>query len=102
MLSRLVVISAALLASSLVAAQTEPTSRLDAAIAGGKIKVCSPGDYKPFSFQRPDGGFEGLDIDLIQAAANCELAAISIRSGASDARMKMLRLALTKSMQKQF
>lgn len=69
MLSRLVVISAALLASSLVAAQTEPTSRLDAAIAGGKIKVCSPGDYKPFSFQRPDGGFEGLDIDLIQAAA---------------------------------
>jgi cyclohexadienyl dehydratase len=46
-----------------------PASRLDSAMAAGKIKVCSPGDYKPFSLQKPDGGFEGLDIDLIQAAA---------------------------------
>ncbi len=61
MLPRLFVMSVAVLASSLVAAQSVPASRLDAAIAGGKIKVCSPGDHKPFSFQRPVGGFEGLD-----------------------------------------
>jgi cyclohexadienyl dehydratase len=66
---RLLALSVSLLASSLVAAQGMPASRLDSAMAAGKIKVCSPGDYKPFSLQKPDGGFEGLDIDLIQAAA---------------------------------
>ena len=51
-------------------AQTAPSaSRLDEIIKAGKLRVCSPGDYKPFSFQKPDGGFEGLDIDLVQAAA---------------------------------
>ena len=61
MLPRLFVMSVAMLASSLVAAQSLPASRLDAALAGGKIKGCSPDDYKPFSFKRPDGGFEGVD-----------------------------------------
>src|SRR6516162_1877197 len=49
-------------------AQTTP-SRLDEVTKNGKIRVCTPGDYKPFSLQRPDGGFEGLDIDLVQSAA---------------------------------
>ena len=44
-------------------------SRLDSVQKSGKLRVCTPGDYKPFSLQRPDGGFEGLDVDLIQAAA---------------------------------
>ena len=44
-------------------------SRLDAIIKSGKIKVCSPGDYKPFSLAKPDGTFEGIDIDLIASAA---------------------------------
>jgi cyclohexadienyl dehydratase len=66
---RWMALSVSLLASALVAAQGVPASRLDTTIAAGKIKVCSPGDYKPFSLQRPDAGFEGLDIDLIQAAA---------------------------------
>ena len=44
-------------------------SRLDEVMKSGKLRVCTPGDYKPFSFQRPDGGFEGLDIDLVQSAA---------------------------------
>ena len=47
----------------------EAPSRLDDVIKAGKLRVCSPGDYKPFSLARADGGFEGLDIDLIQAAA---------------------------------
>ena len=34
----------------------------------GKLRVCTPGDYKPFSFYRQDASFEGLDIDLVQDA----------------------------------
>ena len=45
------------------------TSRLDDVVKSGKLRVCTPGDYKPFSFQRPDGGYEGLDIDLVAASA---------------------------------
>ncbi len=32
------------------------------------LRVCTPGDYKPFSFDH-DGKFEGLDIDLAHALA---------------------------------
>ena len=49
-------------------AQTGP-SRLDDIVKSTKLRVCTPGDYKPFSLQRPDGGYEGLDIDLVQASA---------------------------------
>ena len=52
-----------------VFAQTPAGSRLDDIIKVGKLRVCSPGDYKPFSFMRTDGGYEGLDIDLVQSAA---------------------------------
>ena len=44
-------------------------SRLDAVQKSGKLRVCSPGDYKPFSFAKPDGTFEGIDIDMVQSAA---------------------------------
>ena len=50
-------------------AQTPAGSRLDDIIKSGKLRACSPGDYKPFSFQRSDGGYEGLDVDLLQSAA---------------------------------
>jgi cyclohexadienyl dehydratase len=50
-------------------ANAQVPSRLDDIIKSGKLRVCTPGDYKPFSFHRPDGGYEGLDIDLVQAAA---------------------------------
>jgi cyclohexadienyl dehydratase len=52
-----------------VHAQDSGASRLDAVQKAGKLRVCSPGDYKPFSLHRPDGAFEGLDIDLVQSAA---------------------------------
>ena len=63
------VIVASALFTSQAFAQTPSGSRLDDIIKSGKLRVCTPGDYKPFSFQRPDGGFEGLDIDLVQSAA---------------------------------
>jgi cyclohexadienyl dehydratase len=50
------------------AAQTTP-SRLDQIISRGALRVCTTGDYKPYSFQRADGGFEGIDIDLSEALA---------------------------------
>jgi cyclohexadienyl dehydratase len=50
-----------------VAAQER--SRLDEVIRSGKLRVCTPGDYKPFSLAKPDGSYEGLDIDLMQSAA---------------------------------
>jgi cyclohexadienyl dehydratase len=44
-------------------------SSLDAVMKAGVLRACTPGDYKPFSFQRADGAFEGLDIDLAQSLA---------------------------------
>ncbi|CAM3478373.1 ArtI protein [Bordetella sputigena] len=35
----------------------------------GVLRVCTPGDYKPFSFQHAPGEFEGMDIDLMQTLA---------------------------------
>ena len=34
----------------------------------GMLRVCTPGDYKPFSFQKPDGSYEGIDVDLVHSA----------------------------------
>jgi cyclohexadienyl dehydratase len=47
------------------AAQGAPVSSLDSVQSAGVLKVCTPGDYKPFSFQKADGAFEGLDVDLV-------------------------------------
>ena len=54
---------------ALAAPARADTSRLDAVLGSGKLRVCTPGDYKPFSLARPDGGYEGIDIDLVQSAA---------------------------------
>jgi cyclohexadienyl dehydratase len=44
-------------------------SRLDAIQKGGALRVCTPGDYKPFSLAKPDAGFEGIDVDIARAMA---------------------------------
>jgi cyclohexadienyl dehydratase len=44
-------------------------SRLDAVQKSGALRVCTPGDYKPFSLAKPDGTYEGLDVDLTQSMA---------------------------------
>jgi cyclohexadienyl dehydratase len=59
----------ALLVSLLQPAQAD-TSRLDEVLAAGKLRVCTTGDYKPFSYLRPDGQFEGIDIDLARVLAH--------------------------------
>ena len=40
-------------------------SRLDAVQKAGVLRICTPGDYKPFSFQKAEGAFEGIDVDLM-------------------------------------
>jgi len=58
-----------MLSATSAPAQAPSASRLDEVIKSGTLRVCTPGDYKPFSFLRPDGSYEGLDIDLVEAAA---------------------------------
>jgi cyclohexadienyl dehydratase len=44
-------------------------SRLDDVAKRGSLRVCTPGDYKPFALAKSDGTFEGIDVDLAQAMA---------------------------------
>jgi cyclohexadienyl dehydratase len=66
---------AALLAAALAAGsaaaqdQSSTGSSLDAVMKSGVLRACTPGDYKPFSFLKPDGAYEGIDIDLAQSLA---------------------------------
>jgi cyclohexadienyl dehydratase len=66
---------AAALAAPALRAQNAPapepaaSSALDRILKAGVLRACTPGDYKPFSFRKPDGSYEGLDIDLAQSLA---------------------------------
>jgi cyclohexadienyl dehydratase len=62
------ILSAILLASMATVAHAED-SRLDDVIKRGALRVCTPGDYKPFSLAKGDTAYEGLDVDLVQAMA---------------------------------
>ncbi|HEY3597212.1 MAG TPA: transporter substrate-binding domain-containing protein [Paraburkholderia sp.] len=44
-------------------------SRLDDIVARGTLRACTTGDYKPYSYYKPDGQFEGIDIDMIESLA---------------------------------
>jgi cyclohexadienyl dehydratase len=59
---------ALLLAQSVAFSQT-PASTLARVMQTSVLRVCTPGDYKPFSFQRAPGEFEGLDVDLMGSLA---------------------------------
>ncbi|MBB3255911.1 cyclohexadienyl dehydratase [Paraburkholderia bannensis] len=45
------------------------SSRLDEVLARGTLRACTTGDYKPYSFYKPDGAFEGIDIDMTESLA---------------------------------
>ena len=66
MLVRVMLVSLILLAAQAAQAQE---SRLDDVARRGSLRVCTPGDYKPFALAKSDGTFEGLDVDLVQAMA---------------------------------
>jgi cyclohexadienyl dehydratase len=44
-------------------------SHLDTVIGRGTLRVCTTGDYKPYSFLKSDGKFEGIDIDMAESLA---------------------------------
>lgn len=52
-----------------VAFAQAPASGLTRVTQSGVLRVCMPGDYKPFGFQRAPGEFEGLDVDLMRSLA---------------------------------
>jgi cyclohexadienyl dehydratase len=60
-----------LITPALALAQTSSSSdTLNRVMESHTLRVCTPGDYKPFSFQKADGDFEGLDVDLMDSLAN--------------------------------
>ena len=59
----------ALLGAVLCGPALAQTSVLDRVKDSGELRVCLTGDYKPFSYLRPDGRFEGADVDLAQSLA---------------------------------
>jgi cyclohexadienyl dehydratase len=69
-LSRSVLMLAILAGATAANAQAASAeSALDAVGKSGVLRACTPGDYKPFSFLKPDGSYEGIDIDLAQSLA---------------------------------
>ena len=44
-------------------------SHLDKVLEKGQLTVCTTGDYKPYTFLRQDGGYEGIDIEMAQSLA---------------------------------
>jgi cyclohexadienyl dehydratase len=56
-------------ASATPAVAAPAPSRLDDVLARHTLRVCTTGDYKPYSFLKPDGQFEGIDIDLVESLA---------------------------------
>lgn len=44
-------------------------STLDKVMQSHVLRVCTPGDYKPFSFMTSPGQFEGLDVDMMGSLA---------------------------------
>ncbi|MGY2441582.1 transporter substrate-binding domain-containing protein [Pseudomonas sp. SDO52101_S400] len=61
---------AALLLLTGTAQAQEATSHLDLITQKGELRVCTTGDYKPYTFKREDGGFEGIDIAMAQSLAD--------------------------------
>ena len=59
----------ALLVAASAIAPSAHAGSIDEVIKSGVLRACTPGDYKPFSFAKPDGTYEGIDIDLMQSLA---------------------------------
>lgn len=58
-----------LMAAAQTATPDAPASTLERIGESGVLRVCTPGDYKPFSFERAPGAFEGIDVDLMTSLA---------------------------------
>lgn len=65
---------ALLTAAPLLAQSPAPVTAVSPTLSrvaqAGILRVCTPGDYKPFSFMKTEGRYEGLDVDLMTALAS--------------------------------
>nr|WP_255758823.1 transporter substrate-binding domain-containing protein [Neisseria lisongii] len=68
-----------ILGAALPAAASEMPDTLARVMESKELRVCSPGDYKPFSFDK-SGIFEGIDNDLVERLA-----------GSLGAKVKMVK-----------
>ena len=57
------------LASLVGPAQAQTTTRLDAIVAAGALRVGLTEDYRPFSFAEASGKIEGIDVDMAMSLA---------------------------------
>jgi cyclohexadienyl dehydratase len=57
-------LAVAMLAGGCRSTPPAPQADLDRIIATGTVRVCSTGDYRPFTYHDADGRWSGLDIDL--------------------------------------
>lgn len=65
-----VLFSLALLSALPVFAQADTTSsHLERVLQKGSLNVCTTGDYKPYTFLKENGEYEGIDIDMAQSLA---------------------------------
>lgn len=60
----------AVVALVMVSATAQAQSRLAGVTESKTLKVCTTGDYKPYSFLRTDGSYEGIDIAMAQSLAS--------------------------------
>ncbi|WP_433739641.1 transporter substrate-binding domain-containing protein [Pseudomonas putida] len=59
-----------LLALSLGAQAQEGPSHLDSVIQQGQLRVCTTGDYKPYTYKAEDGEYSGIDIAMARSLAD--------------------------------
>lgn len=67
------------------AASSDRTDTLSQVVDSHELRVCSPGDYKPFSFVNNEGKFEGLDIELVGLlASSLQADVVMVKTSWSD------------------
>jgi len=60
----------AMFALPFTAQAADPITHLDNIQQQGALRVCTTGDYKPYTFKRADGDFEGIDISMARSLAD--------------------------------
>ncbi len=49
---------------------SQPARDLQQILSDGTVRVCSTGDYRPFTYRDPQGAWSGLDIDMADQLAS--------------------------------
>ncbi|PKH25423.1 ArtI protein [Enterobacterales bacterium CwR94] len=54
----------------MLAGSAQAASHLDQVISSKVLNVCATGDYKPYTYVRSDGGWEGIDAEMMTQLAD--------------------------------